>query len=413
MIHLHYSNRLEELVAPLADALGAQQRRDPLERPVIIVPSRIVEEFLKLRLAEINAVAANLHFPFLRRFLAGLIAAAEPETALLEADELELVIFECLRAGLAADQPELKAVADYVSAGTRTPADRELRLFELSLRTAHLFREDSFSRAAMLMRWRTGPAPELPTMREPERWQRYLFLSIFSPDGRLLPRWITGERQPCFLINQALQTIARDQLQEALGGAPLHVFGLSYAGPEFVRIFGGIGELTDLHIYALNPCMEFWEDADQSFAANGLISRGYKIGEALEGAEDPFGLDQADENLALAMWGKPGREYIRLLNELTQCDFDAHFKHPLRDGRSPTLLGRIQEDILCRQPQSASAAGASVPRDDSIRFMACPGIRREVEVAADTIWSLIREDGAGRQRPLRFHQIALLIPDAE
>src|SRR5579863_1835501 len=112
MIHLHYSNRLEQLIAPLARTVSAQQRNDPLARAVIVVPNRIIEEFLKLRLAQVGGVAANIEFPFLRRYLAQVVAAADPAASLLEADELELVIFECLRAGVESAEPELRAVAD-------------------------------------------------------------------------------------------------------------------------------------------------------------------------------------------------------------------------------------------------------------------------------------------------------------
>ncbi len=415
MIHLHYSNRLEELINPLARSVGAQQREDPLARAVIIVPNRIIEQFLKLRLAEINGVAANIEFPFLRRYLARLIAAADPASPVLETDDLELVVFECLRSGLEAGQPQLKAVADYVSSGSRRTRDEEMRLFELSVRTAHLFREYSISRASMLARWRHGFAPELESMRETEQWQRHLFVSIFGPDGRLLPRWINGQQQPCFLLNSMLEAVAPEKLRGALA-TPLHIFGLSYAGPEFVRAFARIGSMTELHIYALNPCMEFWEDADASYAGirQQLARRDRKVGAIVESAEDPFGLDKEDDNLALVLWGKPGREYIRLLNELTDCDFVAHFKHVLNEAQAPTLLGRIQEAILCRQPHRLTTEAVSAAADESIRFLACPGVRREVEVVADSIWSLIRDNSkAAPERPLRFHQIALLIPDAE
>jgi exodeoxyribonuclease V gamma subunit len=415
MIRLHYSNRLEALIAPLARTLSAQQRRDPLARAVIVVPNRIIEEFIKLRLAESAGVAANIEFPFLRRYLARVVTVSDPALDLLEADELELVIFECLREGVDSGNRELRAVADYVAAGSQRTADRELRLFELSARLAHLFREYAISRPEMLARWRDGAAPGLESMREAERWQRHLYVSIFGSDARLLPQWTSGERARYFLLTAALAAVSPDKLKSVLG-APLHVFGLSYAGPEFVRAFAQIGQITELHIYALNPCMEFWEDVDNAYAGARelLVRHGHKIAAgALEEAEDPFGLDAAHDNLALGLWAKPGREYVRLLNQLTDCDFDAHFEHPMGHGAPATLLTRIQEAILCREPHSG-AASAGVMRDESITFLGCPGIRREVEIVADSIWSMIRRDAKEPSRlPLRFHQIALLIPDSQ
>src|SRR5271170_6505946 len=411
MIRLHYSNRLEELVAPLADAVGAQQRRDPLARVTVVVPNRIIEEFLKLRLAQAGGVAANIEFPFLRRYLAKVVEAADPSCGVLDTDQLELVIFECLRAGVDNGDAELHTVAQYVSAGSRRLEDRELRLFELSVRTARLFREYAISRAAMLSRWRTGQAPELESMRESERWQRHVYLSIFGPDDRLLPRWIAGDNSRFFLLTSALAAIAPQKLASAVA-APLHIFGLSYAGPEFARIFAKLGEVADLHVYALNPCLEFWEDVESANAIghDRFVRRGHKVGDALDSVEDPFSLDATGENAALRQWGKPGREYIRLLNELTDCDFDSHFEYPPRG----TLLARVQESILCREPETSSAQPqGSFAHDESIRFLACPGIRREVEIVADSIWSLIhRDEKDSVPHPLRFHQIGVLIPEA-
>src|ERR1700676_1464610 len=93
MIRLHYSNRLENLIAPLAEAVAAHQRRDPLERVSIVVPNRVVEQFVRYRLAESIGVAANLKFPFLRSYLADLLQSTDKNLKILEDDELQLVLF--------------------------------------------------------------------------------------------------------------------------------------------------------------------------------------------------------------------------------------------------------------------------------------------------------------------------------
>src|SRR5882757_7635424 len=98
MIRLHYSNRLENLVAPLASAVAEQhQRRQPLDPLSIVVPSRVVEQFVKYRLAESIGVAANLKFPFLRSYLAEILTTTEPKLKILDADDLQLVLFKCLK----------------------------------------------------------------------------------------------------------------------------------------------------------------------------------------------------------------------------------------------------------------------------------------------------------------------------
>src|SRR5271165_908536 len=114
MIRLHYSNRLENLIAPLADAVAEHQRREPLEPVSIVVPNRVVEQFVRYRLAESIGVAANLKFPFLRSYLAELLKSTATNLKVLEADELQLVIFECLRSPSHRDDPGLEPARDYI-----------------------------------------------------------------------------------------------------------------------------------------------------------------------------------------------------------------------------------------------------------------------------------------------------------
>ena len=77
MIRLHYSNRLENLIAPLAVAVAEHQRREPLEPVSIVVPNRVVEQFVRYRLAESIGIAANLKFPILANYLAELLQSTD------------------------------------------------------------------------------------------------------------------------------------------------------------------------------------------------------------------------------------------------------------------------------------------------------------------------------------------------
>src|SRR6267378_3568599 len=143
MIRLHYSNRLENLVAPLASAVAEHQRRQPLDPLSIVVPSRVVEQFVKYRLAESIGVAANLKFPFLRSYLAEILATADPKLKILDAGELQLILFECLRNSAHSGDPGLKPAHDYIRAGSKSETDLELRTLMLAGQLARLFREYS------------------------------------------------------------------------------------------------------------------------------------------------------------------------------------------------------------------------------------------------------------------------------
>ncbi len=416
MIRLHYANRLENLIAPLADAIAAQQRAQPLERVTIVVPGRAMEDYLKHRVAEALGIAANLEFPFLRNFLASTLATADPKIRILDIEELEQVLFESLRNALDSAAPEFQAPRGYVEAGRATADEKEIRVFRLARQLARLFRDYSIARRPMLQKWLRDDGNDLAVYSETERWQRQLWISTFDANGYLRAEWKYNPDYNWLLLPDAFEAVSASALKAALPDA-VHVFALAYAGPAYLRIFAQLGKLTEVNLYALNPCLEFWEDVEhvRGVERASWARRHGKVGDAdLERSDDPFGLAAARDTPALRLWGRPGREYIRMLNELTECDFDAHFTH-LSTAQEFSLLANLQEDILnrapAREPGESVRAQSALLDKESILFLACPGIAREAEIVANEIWSMLDSDRPQRD-PLRFHQIGVMVPDA-
>jgi exodeoxyribonuclease V gamma subunit len=411
MIRLHYSNRLDALIAPLAQAVIEAQRADALTPIDIVVPNRAAEQFVKFEIAERLGIAANLRFPFLRAFLARIVEQADSRVRVLEADALQVVIFEALRRATDRDQSDLAPALDYVNRGART-AGHESRALQLSARIAALFREYSISRRPMIDAWQRDRAYAAGTFAGAERWQRALWRMIFDERRCVRAEFLNDRAHRWMLLPDAIAALDETLLGRALAG-PLHVFGLAYVGAAFAEIFNRLARTVEVRIYAINPCMEFWEDLDTSRRIDRARwpRRGEKLGSALLASDDPFDLLNDDDTRALQYWGRPGREYIRLLNELTDCEFEPHFVEAGSE-RNPTLLQRIQDDILFRNPTREPVDdGHGAPDDRSIRFLACPSIRREVEIVANAIWSMIRSANA-EHRPLRFHEIAITMPNA-
>ncbi|MDO8431519.1 MAG: exodeoxyribonuclease V subunit gamma [Candidatus Binatus sp.] len=417
MIELHYSNRLENLIEPLAAAIKRQQRGAPLEPVSIIVPNRVVEQFVRYRLAETIGIAANLRFPFLRSYFARQLESIDRRLKILDADNLQIVLFECIRGERHRNDAELGLVRDYVEAGSKSASDIELRTLLLAGHVAHLFREYSISRRAMLQRWSAARANSAAAMTGTERWQRHLWRCVFGADGAVLPEWVADPSRRWMMLPDAIDALDAAERRSAFSGE-LHVFGQSYMGTAFAEIFSTLGKQDgfSIHIYACNPCFEFWEDVAGANLVAGakLVRRGDRIGKLREDAEDPFELASGDTP-ALRLWARPGREHIRLLNELTDCDFTAHFSDPTNE-HSATLLCTLQNDILTRAPErSLVEDGHGAQIDATVRFLACPGIRREVEIVANEIQSLLSADdrrlAGGGAGPLRLHEIAIVAPD--
>ena len=416
MIRPHYSNRLENLVAPLASAVAEHQRRQPLDPLSIVVPSRVVEQFVKYRLAESIGVAANLKFPFLRSYLAEIVTTADPKLKILDADDLQLVLFECLRNSAHRSDPALKPAVDYIQAGSKTDTDIELRTLTLAGQLARLFREYSISRPQMIKKWRAARRTDLVAMGEMARWQRYLWNLVFDSHGRVRPEWMLDSETRMLMLPDAFESIDADRLRAALSST-LHVFGSSYAGNAYAEIFARLGAAGDVRIYALNPCREFWEDVDTSRRGTlaGWARRADRVGARIDESEDPFSLNEISDAPALRLWGRPGREYIRVLNELSQCDFVPLFSD-LATAIQSKLFDTLKQSILDREPNRLPVEpGKGAPDDRRIRFLACPGIRRESEIVANAIWSIIRENetlvAQNKAAPIRFHEIAVMIPD--
>jgi exodeoxyribonuclease V gamma subunit len=408
MLQLHYANCFENLLGPLARAVELHQRRDPLATLPIIVPSRTVEQFAKYGIAERLGVAANLAFPFLRRYLASIAEQADPSIRVLEVPQLQVALFECLRSEAQRDDDALRAVREYLAAADpANDALGELRLFELAGRVAHLFQEYSISRSGMLRAWNSGSSP---ARSDEELWERTLWTMVFDREGAARAPWAFDAAHRWMLLPQALAAIPDNRLRDVLPPA-LQIFGLASPGRVFLEIFARMGGLTDLMVYAMNPCMEFWEDVDDSAAARASTwhHRAEKVGTALEDGEDPFELATPSDSRALQLWGRPGREYIRMLNELTQCDFQPHFTH----ATGASLLARLQEDILVRAGSDPDHRKTrSELRPKSIRFIGAPGLRREVEIIANEILRLVSDADGIANSPVRFHETAVLVPDA-
>jgi exodeoxyribonuclease V gamma subunit len=415
MLRLHYSNQLEKLIEPLAVAIRDRQAQEPITRIPIVVANRAVEQFVKYHLAERLGIAANLAFPFLRHHLAEIVKKAEPEIQILEADELRMVLFECLRDPACCSLPEMAAVRSYaesVAVGTdgRGEARRELRLFQLAEHIARLFREYSITRERMLREWRGRPHFTDGPFAETEKWQCALWCTAFDSKGELRSEFRTERSNRWMMLPDAFASITPERLQSVAPPA-IHIFALPNAGPAYVRIFSVLAQVTELHVYALNPCLEFWEDVQTigHIARESWVRRGARLKEEISNAKDQFLLLDGDTR-ALKLWGRPGREYVRLLNELTECDFDARFKRPAASDE-PSLLATLQEDILMREPEAEEKreGDRAFAGDRSIRILACPGVRREVEAVAGAIWSLVVKNS--EKDPIRFHEIAVLIPE--
>ncbi len=377
MVRLVYSNRTEELLAELAARVRAQQARDGALAPVrVIVPSASIEGYLRLGVARVQGVAANLEFSRLTGFAADVVRAASgaqvADAGAIEAMALRLLL-DTSAAGLGHD--DLAPVRAYLAGGGDAPDPMDVRRVQLATRIGRLFEEYTYSRGEMLSAWRRDAVLGVET----ERWQRRLWLAMFG-EGGLAERAAMAGGARVVPLHEAVAAL--DPRTSGLTRAA-HVFGFAHVARGFLELVERVAGGADVVLYALSPCEGFWEDADPA---------------------DP---------LPLQLWGRPGREQVRVLNAIARFDHDDRFVDPRDDARPPTLLRRLQSDVLHRErPGPASpvspSSSSSAPDDESLVVLEHASVRREVEAVASEIWRRVEADPT-----LRFDDVAVLVPEGE
>ncbi len=434
VIRLHYSNRTEALLARFVAQVSAEREvRHVLDPVHVVVPNRNMEAYLERGLAEAVGVAANLRFSRLERFMSEWLGRALPDQRVFDRQAYESLVLDVLLDPQRLAQPDLNALRDYVETGPDDDA-QDVRRVQLARRLGLLFEAYAFARPELLEAFAAGQlGTDNPEWLPSARFQAALYQQLVAPDA---PRPVFAPRAHYVPIGAALKALRRSAnvpppvevyLSDTAGAGEgraahkpsVHVFGVSYVARVFQWLFLALGEVADVDLYVVNPCMEFWEDVPSESelrAARRLPHRG-QAHEVISGAlgDELLALQQADDPPALVAFGRPGREHVHMLNELTQADFEPCFVDPVasaeREGRAPSVLEALQRDILVRAPVSPAP---ELPRefiDRSMRFHACASVRREVELVAEEIWAAVRAS-AGTKTPLRFNDVAVLLPNA-
>jgi exodeoxyribonuclease V gamma subunit len=413
MLELTYSNDGAELLDALVRRLVEQRTRGSIFDTIqVLVPNRTVETYVKLGIAERTGIAANIECSSLGGFLADALERSKAKAQLIQRAELEGWLLELFFDQELLTAPELAPVARYLGPEGLAPEAIDLRRHQLSTELAALFDEYDHTRPEMLEAWPARRFFDGTSQGETEAWQRRLWVELFGKEGRLARR-TRSDGVAQVRLGELWKRVNASQL--ALP-RELHLFGFSYLSAVFQRCYAELGKVIGVAIYALNPSREFWEDVGlhPSMRQLDLFPRSKDSGVDPDD-EDPLYLAEAADTPALRLWGRPGRESIRLANAIADFDFNAAFTDPLERGA--TLLRQLQRDILVREPERRKIPDHfDFHADDSLRILACPSIRRELEAIAAEIWSLLEADEEERKRrpesagpPLRFNDIAVFV----
>lgn len=423
MFKIFHANRTERLVEQLVRQIEAQRKLPGLGvfAPAhVIVPDPAVEPYIQMELARHTGLAANLRCWEWPEFLEHILRARSPKARLADMRAMRGMLLEAIWEALEGDDPELGPVRRYVGDGAGADEEdvRERLVFGLANTLATLLHDYAWTRPAMVEAWRAGELVLQDTTGAAlEVWQRRLWqLAFEGPDsvrGRL--EQARGERW--WLVHEVAGAVDAGQVSCS---PIIHIFAPNAHGHVTYNILAALSRRIVLWGYVLNPCREFWEEMRFGRPEEEqllLSSKGVADGQLVYGGDDSFWSDDAP--LLLRFWGWSGAMHLRSLHAIEGVEDEELFDEPDAPGADGEasrvgLLGHIQRDMLAmRRPSTPPFVRR---RDASLRVMAAPTIKREVEVVANEIWALMRQSKRRAVRgepPLRFCDILLLVPETE
>lgn len=366
MIHTLLSNRMEELVNPLAQLL-AMPVTNPLTPDVIMVQHQGMQHWLSMELAQHpeRQVAMNLAYPLpavqmwalIRRILG---PDQVPEQSLYQREVMVWRLYDLLASdGITRDDAFAEPNRYWQQQSGRQQAPRR---FELAGEVADLFEQYLLYRPDWIEAWDGG---------EGDHWQARLWRTLSE----------TEPQHPVRLIRRARERLSRPA--EALPER-LFLFGINSLPPvwlDFIRALSDHGGV-DFHILCLNPSDEYWGDLVSDKQAARQRARWIQE----QGSDDGLILDVG--NPLIGSLGRQGQTFVHQLMERADLETTL-FAHPVEDTEQDTLLNRLQADVL-ELVDGRDTANDQL--DQSIEVVSAHSALREVQGLHDWLLHRFNED---------------------
>jgi exodeoxyribonuclease V gamma subunit len=375
-LKLFTSNRLEILADKLAELLS-EPLASPFDAEVIVVQSRGMERWVSMQLASRQGICANLRFPFPNAFVRDVfrrVLSDLPERSPFDPEIITWRIMKLLPSCIT--KPGFEGLGAYL----KDDGDRLKRL-QLSERIADTIDQYLLFRPQMIFEWE----------KEKEKhWQAQLFRELVKECGK-------GHRAA--LGKELLKAIKASPSR--LKGLPerVSVFGIS-ALPRFhIQIFSAISRFTEVNLFLMNPCREYWGD----IVSEWEMKRKVFVGDGKDLTLEELHLEKG--NSLLGSMGALGRDFFDLVNE-THVEEFAYFEDHKEDG----LLSFIKSDILNLRDAEQRLDNKKIihENDASIQVHSCHSPMREMEVLNDRLLDMFEKDP-----DLRPEDVLVMTPDIE
>ena len=362
-LNIYTSNCMETLAEQLA-LIVSEPLSSPFSREIIVVQSRGMERWAAMELARHNGICANCFFPFPNTFLQEMFKKTIPDLPeessfdpLTMTFKIMKVLPECI------DLPGFESLKRYIG-----DENTGMKLFQISKRIADLFDQYLVFRPEMIFNWEKGTE---------HHWQAYLWRKLSFGKEHL---------HRAGLWRAFLENIRNSPRQIEHFPRRVSIFGISYLPLLHLEAFVGISRHSQVNLFLMNPCKEFWGDIVSGWET-GKIRKKYTRSNDI--SKDLY-LEEGHR--LLASMGTLGRNFISLIS-----DFDYQVFELFKENQGHTILEKIQSDILNLKNRrfyfpSPEILEPSPKIDSSIQIHSCHSPMREIEILHDNLLAMFEED---------------------
>jgi exodeoxyribonuclease V gamma subunit len=385
-LKIYTGNHMEILAEQLARIV-----REPLSSPlapeIIVVQSRGMERWVSLELARHNGICANCRFPFPNVFLEEIfkkLIQDLPDESPFDPVTMTFRIMKLL--------PSCIHLSGFESLEKYLLDDiKGLKLFQLSEKIADLYDQYLVFRPDMMLGWEKG---------KENHWQAQLWRQLSPPEEN---------RHRARLRKIIFEKIRKQPHPTEKFPGRVSIFGISYLPPFHIEAFVEISRLSQVNLFLMNPCREYWADIVSDQETVKIRKRHVQSDDVTQNLYLEAG------NRLLAGMGALGRNFFSMISGL-----DCQTYEVFDDPHGHTRLSRIQSDILnlknrtSSRPQNASAPEndpdslSRYDSDGSVQIHSCHSPMREIEVLHDNLLAMFEEDPG-----LLPKDIVVMTPDIE
>lgn len=366
MLYLYPSNRLEDLSILLAQVIKTRPKQI-LTPTTILVPNPGMQHWLNMQLCDYMGISMNIDCPMPTRYIWDLcrhLLGDEnvPNKSPYKREVLTWKIYELCYSNKCKEADFYDEISLYWNQSSSILEEQQ-RVFTFARQLADLFEQYLVFRDDWLLHWQKNGLQnfESPHYKRFEQWQRWFWNQLVE--------WLP--EHPVDLQNRAIA-----KLSENSGKLPtdIYVFAINSISPIYLSFFDKISKHTQVHLFQLNPCVNYWGDAQSDIA----IAKA-KRQQALSASLDENNLHPLLRNL-----GTQGRDLNNLLVGMEHHEIAAFNDVPEFIGKkntdSESILNRLQQDIL-----SGTTNIVPMKYDGSIGVHACHNEVRELQVLKDVL----------------------------